>query len=556
MQIGGTLRRGLATKIGEGNMSFNRTVLVTAVFAALTSCAGTGDKKPDAVSQTAAPSASAPATSSPVAPTSAQLPGEVPAFNDSSLPDASSSQPVISVDSVEMAAPAPAVPPMEKAELEPAKERAPAAEQKVTPRVAPPAALTKPTNGSVPSTVTLGSAAQTFNVTVENKEPNHPNFGRGATLGFVVDGQPGKELALSRGVTYTFAVRTGLQHDFYFTTSPIGHGAGTVTEGVVGQFIYNGDAQFIPAATTPPVLYYACRNHKYMGGKIHVGNAGEKVVLGAPDDATEHKAEEVKRNVTPEQVKQKLNFADMMIGASAAAKRVTASDNAEAKQLATQAKQELANARAAMNAGKSNGAMAAVDEALRLMHSATTLVPDEAAAPEDKARYTSLLEQIRGFEASYQRNLANAMKPKSGAGLDKNKFSHMMSDAESLAGKGQYGEAVKRLESANELLTAALTAMLDSQTVVYEKNFTLPKDEYEYELSRYKGYAELIPVALEQRQPMPQTVAMMNELTKRAEEIHDEALGLAKKSDYKMAIMALQAATERVQKALRLAGVQ
>lgn len=538
-------------------MSFNRTVLVTAVFATLTSCAGTGDKKPDAVSQTAAPSASAPAaTSSPVAATSAQLPAEVLAFNDSPLVDGSSSQPAISADPVEMVAPAPAVPPMEKAEPEPAKELAPAAEQKVAPRVAPPAALTKPTTSNAPSTVTLGRAAQTFSVTVENKEPNHPNFGRGATLGFVVDGQPGKELALSRGVTYTFAVRTGLQHDFYFTTSPIGHGAGTVTEGVVGQFIYNGDAQFTPVATTPPVMYYACRNHKYMGGKIHVGNAGEKVVLGAPDDAAEHKAEEVKRNVTPEQVKQKLNFADMMIGASAAAKRVTASDNAEAKQLATQAKQELANARAAMNAGKSNDAMAAVDGALRLMHSATTLVPDEAAGAEDKARYTSLLEQIRGFEASYQRNLANGMKTKSGAELDKNKFSRMMSDAESLAGQGQHGEAVKRLESANELLTAALTTMLDSQTVVYEKNFTLPKDEYEFELSRYKGYAELIPVALEQRQPMPQTVAMMNELTKRAEEIHDEALGLAKKSDYKMAIMALQAATERVQKALRLAGVQ
>lgn len=538
-------------------MSFNRTVLVTAVFAALTSCAGTGDKKPDAVSQTAASSASASAaTSSPVAATSTQSPAEVLPFNDPPPVDASSSQPAISADPVEMVAPAPAVPPIEKAEPEPAKDPAPAAEQKAAPRVASPAALTKPMSGNAPSTVTLGRAAQTFSVTVENKEPNHPNFGRGATLGFVVDGQPGKELALSRGVTYTFAVRTGLQHDFYFTTSPIGHGAGTVTEGVVGQFIYNGDAQFTPAATTPPVMYYACRNHKYMGGKIHVGNAGEKVVLGAPDDAVEHKTEEVKRNATPEQVKQKLNFADMMIGASAAAKRVTASDNAEAKQLATQAKQELADARAAMNAGKSNDAMTSVDEALRLMHSATTLVPDEAAAAEDKTRYTSLLEQVRGFEASYQRNLANGMKPKSGAELDKNKFSRMMSDAESLAGKGQYGEAVKRLELANELLTASLTAMLDSQIVVYEKNFTIPKDEYEYELSRYKGYAELIPVALEQRRPMSQTVAMMDELTKRAEEIHDEALGLAKKSDYKMAIMALQAATERVQKALRLAGVQ
>lgn len=49
---------------------------------------------------------------------------------------------------------------------------------------------------------------------------------------------------------------------------------------------------------------------------------------------------------------------------------------------------------------------------------------------------------------------------------------------------------------------------------------------------------------------------MMDELTTRAKEVHDEAVGLAAKGDHKMAVMAMQAATERVQKALRLAGVQ
>src|SRR3569832_259836 len=187
-------------------------------------------------------------------------------------------------------------------------------------------------------------------------------------------GAPGKELALARGVTYTFAVRTGIQHDFYFTTSPAGHGAGTVTDGVIGQFIYNGDAEFTPTPTTPPVVYYECRNHKYMGGKIHIANAGEKVVLGGASEPAEQATSAVTRNYTAEQVKQKLSFADMMTASSAAAKRVAASANAEAKQYAAEAKQQLASARTALGAGDNNGAMAAVDEALRLMNSATALV--------------------------------------------------------------------------------------------------------------------------------------------------------------------------------------
>lgn len=532
-------------------MSFKRTVLVTAVIAALTACAGTGEKKPDApAADRQSQQAQEPVPVSPPPAPALVADNSVPS-SDAAMSSVSSSPPkdpapASAADPVESAPPA-APPPSE-----PIQEPVPL----TPPKSVPPAAAVKPMPARGPSSVTLDKAPRTFSVTVDTKDANHPNFGRGSNFGFVVDGMPGKELALTRGVTYTFAVRTGIQHDFYFTTSPVGHGAGAVTDGVVGQFIYNGDAQFTPTATTPSVVYYECRNHKYMGGKIHVGNAGEKVVLGAPDASKQEKTEEVKRTVTPEQVKQKLGFADMMIGSSAAAKRVAASNNAEAKKFAAEAKQQLATARSALDAGKNNDAMASVDEALRLMNSATALVPDESAASEEKANYTTLLEQIRGFEGSYQRNVARGMKLKSGAELDKNKFSRMMSEADALAGKGQYGEAVKRLEAANELLTTALTAMLDSQTVVYEKNFSTPKEEYEYELARYGSYAELVPVAIEQRHPSPQTITMMDELTKRAQEIRGEALALAQKSDYKMAIMALQAATERVQKALRLAGVQ
>lgn len=542
-------------------MSFKRSVVISAVIAVLSACTTTGDNKDAAA--TGAPRADTMPAAAPAsdAPPAVPPPPAETSHTDRAIAHPLNEAPAPVVTRESESHPADSTPQKDESASQKAPSTSPPApvqapvDVRPTPRAAAPAPASKSAPPRGPTTVVVDRTPRTFNVTVEQKDSSHPNFGRGAPLGFVVDGTPGKELALARGVTYTFAVRTGIQHDFYFTTSPIGHGTGTVTDGVVGQFIYNGDAQFTPTPTTPTVVYYECRNHKYMGGKIHVANAGEKVVLGGAPEPIGQMAEPTKRNYTADQVKQKLGFADMMTASSAAAERVAASTNTEAKQYAAEAKQQLVTARAALGAGDNNAAMTAVDEALRLMSSATALVPDRGAS-EEKARYTELLDQVRGFEASYQRNLKQGMKPKAGGELDKNQFDRMMNEADALAGQGQYGEAIKQVEAANELITAALSAMLDSQTVVYEKNFSTPKDEYEYELARYGSYAELVPVAIEQRGPTPQTISMMDELTQRAKEIHDEAVGLAKKSDYKMAIMALQAATERVQKALRLAGVQ
>jgi hypothetical protein len=115
-----------------------------------------------------------------------------------------------------------------------------------------------------------------FTVTAAAKEASHPFFGKGNSLGFIVNGVPGASLTLVRGKTYTFSIDTGPMHDFYISKNPRGWGGGTVTEGVDGNFTYKGYVTFKPSAATPDLVYYACRNHQYMGGEIHVVNPGEE----------------------------------------------------------------------------------------------------------------------------------------------------------------------------------------------------------------------------------------------------------------------------------------
>ncbi len=115
-----------------------------------------------------------------------------------------------------------------------------------------------------------------FIVVSATKDKTHPYYDKGTDIGFVVNGVQGGSLVLVRGKTYTFDIETGVQHDFYLATRAIGWGSSTLTEGVKGNFTYKGIVTFTPTAATPDTVYYACRNHKYMGGEIHVVNRGEE----------------------------------------------------------------------------------------------------------------------------------------------------------------------------------------------------------------------------------------------------------------------------------------
>lgn len=115
-----------------------------------------------------------------------------------------------------------------------------------------------------------------FTVTAAPKDESHPYFGKGNPLGFVVNGVQGRTLTLFRGKTYTFNIDTGPMHDFYITNNAKGWGGAAVTTGVNGNFTYKGVVTFTPSAATPDLVYYACQNHQYMGGEIHVVNPGEE----------------------------------------------------------------------------------------------------------------------------------------------------------------------------------------------------------------------------------------------------------------------------------------
>ena len=134
----------------------------------------------------------------------------------------------------------------------------------------------------------LLSAQTTFTVTVNNKTSAHPYYRQGYAAGFIISGVQGRELTLTRGVTYTFRmVSVSSTHPFYISTDPDGAGAGEFLDGVTGSRAFNNSTlTFTPGESAPALLYYQCYNseHTKMGWKINIVDgvsavrAGEGVV--------------------------------------------------------------------------------------------------------------------------------------------------------------------------------------------------------------------------------------------------------------------------------------
>ncbi len=402
-----------------------------------------------------------------------------------------------------------------------------------------------------------------FLVTASTKSNEHPFFGQGLDTGFDINGKQGKEIVLTRGEKYKFIVDTGVKHDFYLTSNRVGWGAGTYADGVNGQFIYKGEVTFEPSKTTPDLLYYQCRNHKSMGGKIFILDKGEdlakvKTALAASDVGVKVKKGRTFA-VTAGAVKQKLGYAQMVIG-SGSAKRIENSGNQQAIAILASARGKIDAAKASLRGDQLQQAMTQVNEGLRLMTAASRQITTESemAGVNHKVKFEELSNSLKTYEGSYKKNLERVAKlkqPHNEAKLDRAEYDRLVAEGKSLASKGDHVAANNSLAKAQTMITSVLTSMLHEQTVTYDKNFETPQEEYEYELARYENYEELIPLAIEQKQPSQRALELVDSFVQKAGKIRDEGKGVAAKGDYKMAIMAVQAATSNLRRALRMVGV-
>ncbi len=466
--------------------------------------------------------------------------------------------------------PVPAPVPEEKPVEPPAAEAMPVEEAPVEaePLAAPPVAETPSpreaedmkASGAAPApkpapVVEKPADPHTFIVTLAPKDPHHPAYGKGHEMGFVVNGEPGKTLILVRGQTYHFDVRTDVKHDFYLSTNPEGWGAGVYSKGVKGQFTYQGIVDFTPDEQTPDTLYYACRNHRSMGGKILIVDPGTDVAALerklAEEAAQRAKAQADAAHLADEKAmakaKQKIAYGRLLLRIKGGG--IPQADKARIEDT-------LNKAQAAYDEGHGVKALALAEEAGVAIKKATAGKLSEETRAAYKKEFDELLEGVDSFAQAHARTVERVKKEKGDVvEYDRMKVDGLVADAKRLAAEDRWQEANDTLRLAQREINAATNAMLHEKTVVYDKNFETPKEEYEYELGRFESYLELIPVAVEQRKPGKGAMMLIERYRDKGVSLRDQAKERAAKGDYKNAILMLQAATANVRRGLRMAGV-
>lgn len=185
-------------------------------------------------------------------------------------------------------------------------------------------------------------------------------------------------------------------------------------------------------------------------------------------------------------------------------------------------------------------------------------MPDDPEEIERmKTRFNNLRTGLEKFVYAQTDNRERIASEKGASTADYNKsrVAELMSYADIDAAEGDFEKAIARLTEAQTIVTASIQGMLNHTTQVNALDVSTPEKEYFYELRRYLGYEELIPVAIEVKRPAAPLAEQMKTMGEKAKWMAEQARLKAIEKNYPVAIRMMMDATGVVREALKIAGV-
>lgn len=250
------------------------------------------------------------------------------------------------------------------------------------------------------------------------------------------------------------------------------------------------------------------------------------------------------------QAEQKLVLLQRMVAAGGPAKRVDDGDNADAKQLLEQARENTTQAGLVLDEGCGAEAVALATSGLNLASKAFAL--DRNRGPGSDAAY----REVHGRTTSFLQSLEAQPPEVRGVGdADIAGMHRQIERAEQLAVGGDYEAAARMLKPVVDRLERRLVAIYDRKTVYYEKSFDGPEDEYEYLAQQYEGYRMVLARFGDSREPPHSARKMYDDLVASAADLASTAERHALAADWDAALAEMQEALSNCERAMRLVGI-
>jgi hypothetical protein len=253
-------------------------------------------------------------------------------------------------------------------------------------------------------------------------------------------------------------------------------------------------------------------------------------------------------------VAAKIELAERLVNDSPAATRIAASQNEKAKALFAEGVGKFRDAQMAIARNDLAAADQAAGQALWAIGQARQLVPDDMRRViQERVRYSALLLSTEGLLASYQRHRAQ-LAPNA-PDTDAVKAIERMDGAKLLANSERIADANRMLAEAEASLLVAINRLLGSATLDYAPRFDTPAQELAFELDRYRGFTDLVPLALRELNPRPEARALVDRYVEHGRTLRAAAESLAAQQNYPAALAAAREAIAQAQRALTSAGL-
>ena len=129
-----------------------------------------------------------------------------------------------------------------------------------------------------------------------------------------------------------------------------------------------------------------------------------------------------------------------------------------------------------------------------------------------------------------------------------------LAEIEAMAKGGNVEGAVIQLDKAYTSITTEVAALRDGDKLTKELSFASAEEEYVYEIDRNDSHVFLLKLTLSEKPPHPSFAPNIEAMRAEAEGLRKAAEDKAKSKDYADAIKALGESTDKLIKALRMAG--
>lgn len=251
------------------------------------------------------------------------------------------------------------------------------------------------------------------------------------------------------------------------------------------------------------------------------------------------------------QVEQRIRLAAQLFADTPTAQRITGSGNTQAIGHLDEGRLHHTLAEEALRRGDLATARREIDDALRHVGAARRLVPDntarQAAARQRYERLTATLERLVDTWRAHAGSDVQDGDLVAALGL--------MGGARYLSEAGRHLEAVQTLETAERHVLSGMNRALQQREIDYTQRASTPAQEFQLELQRHQGMAELLPVAVAELKPRADAVELIERYAESSRALRAQAQQQFQAGDVAGALAQVRSAMLYLQRALQAAGL-